>query len=267
MKDTVKVSIYPPIIAVQIEGIPDVGRVTFGEKKDVVKRCDLLRFKKNVFEEATLLRVDGCPAMRSFYFGQVINLIRKDIAPLMTRYDCLLDLEGEPWNGYTPWAEGASYYEKKKKDPSHYLYRRWEDGCGRGEVMKHKGETKITQTGNFYLLTSHSIYIKGSSMGEKLVENGVTFDGLIWRICDKNGRHPDLEGCEITNCHIEGSDLSKINFKGSNFKGTVFKDCDLTGSNFECAQMEGCSFINCSMLRLDFDGASLSGSQYENCDM
>ena len=133
--------------------------------------------------------------------------------------------------------------------------------------MEYEVETKITQEEHFFLLTSHSTYINGSSVGEKLVKDGVTFDGLIWRICNKDGRLPELEGYEITNCHIEGSDLSHMNFKGANFQGTVFKNCVLRDANFRGAQMEGCSFINCSMLRVDFDGASLRGSQFENCDL
>jgi uncharacterized protein YjbI with pentapeptide repeats len=123
--------------------------------------------------------------------------------------------------------------------------RGWIIKTKRGEIMKNNGKTKITQEEHFLLLSKHDLQRKGYSDGERLVKDGVTFDGLIWRIRNKCGRHPDLEGCEITNCYIEGSDLSSINFESANFKGTIFKNCTFRSDNFKGSHMEGCVFIEC----------------------
>jgi uncharacterized protein YjbI with pentapeptide repeats len=126
--------------------------------------------------------------------------------------------------------------------------------------MKNNGKTKITEKELRDLITRH---VKG----DKIKLNGVSLVGLRWLFRNKNRMPRRLDGCEITNSYIEGGDLNYLEFKGSNFQGTVFKNCELTGVAFWDAQMDGCTFIDCSMLSVEMENANLKGSHFHNCDM
>jgi uncharacterized protein YjbI with pentapeptide repeats len=128
--------------------------------------------------------------------------------------------------------------------------------------MKNNGKTKITEEEK-KLAPS----IMEHAKGEKLKLNGASLVGLRWIFSYNKRLSRRFEGCEITNSHIEGSNLSHIKFKGSNFQGTVFKDCDLMSVNFWKSKMEGCTFVDCSMVFVNLDDANLKGSHFQNCNV
>jgi uncharacterized protein YjbI with pentapeptide repeats len=126
--------------------------------------------------------------------------------------------------------------------------------------MKNNGKTKITEEELYTLIAQH---VKG----DKIKLNEASLVGLTWIHQFKNILPRRIDGCEITNSYIRGSDFSYVKFNRSNFQGTVFKRCDLTGVNFGDAQMEGCSFIDCPMLSVEMEYANLKGSHFHNCVM
>ena len=97
---TQKVMTYRAIDYIEVSG-DDIYDVVFADRDDVIEWDKLMYRKEDVLNDAQMMNVSGYGRWSGKSLWQLPEKMQRKVRSLMHRYETLLLLDGEEWEGYS----------------------------------------------------------------------------------------------------------------------------------------------------------------------